>query len=79
MTGRTISVRTQWALLCTVLNLKKMYPHWAAGRRAGAGNALRQGSTALSRFLTAPGGFLAWGSRIRDLCSPTFFCATNLA
>jgi len=25
------NVRTQWALLCAVFNLKKMYKHWAAG------------------------------------------------
>ena len=24
------NVRTQWALLCTTYNLKKIYPHWAA-------------------------------------------------
>jgi hypothetical protein len=25
-------VRTQWSLLCTVLNLKKMYRWWAKGK-----------------------------------------------
>jgi hypothetical protein len=30
------NVRTQWALLCAVFNLKKMYKHWAAGELAGA-------------------------------------------
>jgi hypothetical protein len=30
------NVRTQWALLCTALNLKKMYKHWAAGQLAMA-------------------------------------------
>jgi len=73
------NVRAQWALLCTVLNLKKMYPYWAARRRAGAGNALRQASTALSRPLTDLAEFLAWRPCIRDRCSPTFFCATHLA
>jgi hypothetical protein len=24
------NVRTQWALLCAVLNLKSIYKHWAA-------------------------------------------------
>jgi len=28
------NVRTQWALLCAALNLKKMYKHWAAGQLA---------------------------------------------
>lgn len=28
------NVRTQWALLCAALNLKKMYRHWAAGQIA---------------------------------------------
>ena len=27
-------VRTQWSLLCTVLNLKKMYRWWMEGNRA---------------------------------------------
>jgi transposase len=26
------NVRTQWALLCTAFNLKKLYKHWAAGQ-----------------------------------------------
>jgi len=30
------NVRTQWALLCTVFNLKKMYKHWVAGQLAPA-------------------------------------------
>jgi transposase len=30
------NVRTQWALLCTTYNLKKIYPHWAAGTLAPA-------------------------------------------
>ncbi len=30
------NVRTQWALLCTTYNLKKIYPHWAAGAWAPA-------------------------------------------
>ena len=30
------NVRTQWALLCTTYNLKKIYPHWAAGALAPA-------------------------------------------
>ena len=30
------NVRTQWALLCTALNLKKIYQHWAAGALAPA-------------------------------------------
>jgi transposase len=30
------NVRTQWALLCTVFNLKKMYQHWVAGQLATA-------------------------------------------
>ena len=30
------NVRTQWALLCTALNLKKIYQHWAAGTLAPA-------------------------------------------
>ena len=29
------NVRTQWALLCTTHNLKKLYPHWVAGRHRG--------------------------------------------
>jgi transposase len=28
------NVRTQWALLCTVLNLRKMHKYWAAGQLA---------------------------------------------
>jgi hypothetical protein len=28
------NVRTQWALLCTTYNLKKIYPHWAAAQLA---------------------------------------------
>jgi transposase len=39
------NVRTQWALLCTTYNLKKMYRYWAERKRAGrkscgAGTAL---------------------------------------
>jgi hypothetical protein len=30
------NVRTQWALLCTAFNLKKIYRHWAAGVLAPA-------------------------------------------
>ena len=30
------NVRTQWALLCTALNLKKLYQHWLTGAWAGA-------------------------------------------
>jgi len=30
------NVRTQWALLCAVFNLKKMYKYWAAGQLAWA-------------------------------------------
>jgi len=30
------NVRTQWALLCTVFNLKKMYPRWVRNRLAWA-------------------------------------------
>jgi transposase len=30
------NVRTQWALLCTAFNLKKIYQHWAAGTLAPA-------------------------------------------
>jgi transposase len=30
------NVRTQWALLCTALNLKKLYQHWSTGAWAGA-------------------------------------------
>jgi molybdenum-dependent DNA-binding transcriptional regulator ModE len=25
-------VKTQWSLLCTAMNLRRMYPHWAAGK-----------------------------------------------
>jgi len=31
------NVRTQWALLCTVFNLKKLYQHWLSNPRAWAG------------------------------------------
>jgi transposase len=71
------NVRAQWALLCTVLNLKKMYAHWAARRRAG--NALRQASMPLCRPRTALGESRAWRPCLRDRCSPTFFYATNPA
>jgi hypothetical protein len=30
------NVRTQWALLCTTYNLKKIYQHWAASALAPA-------------------------------------------
>jgi hypothetical protein len=30
------NVRTQWALLCTAFNLRKIYQHWAAGALAAA-------------------------------------------
>lgn len=30
------NVRTQWALLCTTMNLKKMYKYWVAGQLAPA-------------------------------------------
>jgi transposase len=33
------NVRTQWALLCTAFNLKKLYQHWAAGQLACAAGA----------------------------------------
>jgi hypothetical protein len=26
------NVRTQWAMLCTTINLKKLFKHWQAGR-----------------------------------------------
>jgi hypothetical protein len=33
------NVRTQWALLCTAVNLKKLYQGWAAGQLACAAGA----------------------------------------
>jgi hypothetical protein len=26
-------VRVQWSLICTAFNLRKLYPHWRAGKR----------------------------------------------
>ena len=37
------NVRTQWALLCTTHNLKKLYPHWVAGRHSGEEKKPNQG------------------------------------
>ena len=47
------NVRTQWALLCTAHNLKKLYPHWVAGRRGGRENSRLQGAQALVQRLVA--------------------------
>jgi len=32
------NVRTQWALLCTTVNLKKLFRHWQSGRPVLAGS-----------------------------------------
>ena len=41
------NVRTQWALLCTAYNLKKLYQHWAESRRPKKENSRPQGGQAL--------------------------------
>lgn len=52
------NVRTQWALLCTVFNLKKMYKEWAAGRRAladpNSANVITLPALTPFRWLFAP-------------------------
>jgi transposase len=47
------NVRTQWALLCTVYNLKKLYQHWAESRRGKKENSGPQGGQALLQRLVA--------------------------
>jgi hypothetical protein len=39
------NVRTQWALLCTTHNLKKLYLHWVAGRHRGEKKPNQRGMT----------------------------------
>ena len=46
-------VRTQWALLCTAYNLKKLYQHWAQSRRRKKENSGPPGSQALLQRLAA--------------------------
>ena len=47
------NVRTQWALLCTAYNLKKLYQHWAESRRPKTENSGPQGGPALLQCLAA--------------------------
>ena len=47
------NVRTQWALLCTAHNLKKLYQHWAESRRPKKENSRPQGGRVLLRCLAA--------------------------
>jgi len=47
------NVRTQWALLCTAHNLKKLYQHWAKSRRPKKENSRPQGGQALLQRLAA--------------------------
>ena len=47
------NVRTQWALLCTAYNLKKLYQHWAERRHPKKENSRPQGSQALLERLAA--------------------------
>jgi transposase len=49
------NVRTQWALLCTAHNLKKLYQRWATGRRAGKENSPSQGASAFAQRRAAEG------------------------
>ena len=47
------NVRTQWALLCTAYNLKKLYQHWAESRRPKKENSGPPGGQALLQRLAA--------------------------
>ena len=47
------NVRTQWALLCTAHNLKKLYQHWAQSRRPKKETSGPQGGQALLQRLAA--------------------------
>jgi transposase len=47
------NVRTQWALLCTAHNLKKLYQHWTESRRRKKENSRPQGGQALLQRLAA--------------------------
>ena len=49
------NVRTQWAMLCTACNLKKLYQHWRASHLAGAGKPQPPASTAVSPLLSCAG------------------------
>ena len=73
------NVRTQWALLCTVLNLKKLYKHGAARQRAGTGNPRSPGLTASARLLAALDGFPAFRRSTCNPSSPTLCAAPSPA
>ena len=47
------NVRTQWALLCTAHNLKKLYPHWAKNQRPKKNNPRPQRAPAFLQRLAA--------------------------
>jgi hypothetical protein len=47
------NVRTQWALLCTAHNLKKLYQHWTESRRPKKESSRPQGGQALLQRLAA--------------------------
>lgn len=47
------NVRTQWALLCTAYNLRKLYSHWAEIRGPKKGNSAPPGGQAFRQRLPA--------------------------
>ena len=57
------SVRTQWALLCTTLNLRILYRHWRTGRgpqATAAAAALKRMAGGVKKVRAVAGEVLSW-------------------
>ena len=42
------SVKTQWSLLCTTVNLSKLYKHWLSGNLSFAGAKMNGNSPSIA-------------------------------
>jgi transposase len=73
------NVRTQWALLCTAHNLRKLYQHWLAGRPAGRENSRPQATPAFVPRLDTRGEHRSWLPSLRAGLSPPLCTAPRRA
>jgi transposase len=51
------SVRTQWSLLCAILNLRVLYRRWRTGRSDGRGSALAARAVSAGQLVVAVAGW----------------------
>ena len=65
------NVRTQWALICTACNLKKLHKHWVASPIAAAANSRPPVSTSSLPGRCRRGRFIRPQTPTRNPCSPT--------